>query len=99
MSGRSVREYLRRTSSFVNRPRRLFGLLHALLMQCQKMVSRSCFKKLFFISVPVRKMLLPLELIVSVALRLHPHFFKHWSISSVFEAASWKSNTVFTSLF
>ena len=26
-------------------------------------------------------------------------FFKNWSLSSVLEAASWRSNTVFTSLF
>ena len=26
-------------------------------------------------------------------------FFKNWSISSILEAASWKSNTVFTSFY
>ena len=26
-------------------------------------------------------------------------FFKNWSVSSVLEAASWKSNTVFTSFY
>ena len=53
---RSSREYLRRTSGFVNWPRRLF-------------ISTSSA------------------------------FFKNWSISSVLEAASWKSNTVFTSFY
>ena len=70
-------------------------LLDSLLVQCRKMVSRSCFERLLLIQVPVRKMVLFLELIVSVALLL----FKNWSISSVLEAASWKSNTVFPSFY
>ena len=46
-------------------------------------------------------MLLPLRLIVLAALRHHLHFFffKNWSLSSVLEAASWRSNTVFTSFY
>ena len=43
-------------------------------------------------------MLLPLMPIVFVALR-HLPFFKNWSLASVLEASSWRSNTVFTSLY
>ena len=49
-------------------------------------------------------MLLPLRLIVFAALRHHLFFFfffffMNWSLSSMLEAASWKSNTVFTSFY
>ena len=48
-------------------------------------------------------MLLHLRLIVFAALRHHLHFFffffKNWSFSSVLEAASWRSNTIFTSFY
>ena len=49
-------------------------------------------------------MLLPLRLIVFAALRHHLHFFfffffKNWSLSSVLEATSWRSNMVFTSFY
>ena len=44
-------------------------------------------------------MLLPLKPIVFAALRHHLHFLKNWSLASVLEAASWRSNTVFTSFY
>ena len=94
---RSLREYLRRTSCFVNRPRRLFI--------SPRRPSRAMSKN--GISFLLR------EVIVhsgassedGAAPRAHSirgiatstAFFKNWSISSVLEAASWKSNTVFTS--
>ena len=43
--------------------------------------------------------LLPLEPIVYAALRRLRRFFRNWSLSSVLEAASWRSNTVFTSFY
>ena len=39
------------------------------------------------------------EPIVSVALPLPQRFFRNWSLRSVLEAASWRSNTVFTSFY
>ena len=53
-------------------------LLNALLVQCRKLVSRSCFEKLLFIRVPVRKMVLLIKLIVSVVLLPLPHFSRNW---------------------
>ena len=47
-------------------------------------------------------MLLPLRPIVFTSLRHHlkkEKNFKNWSLSSVLEAASWRSNTVFTSFY
>ena len=96
---RSLRECLRRTSSFVNRPCQLFV--------CPRLPSRAMLKN--GISFLLR------EVIVNsgassedgAAPRAHSirgiatssAFFKNWSISSVLEAASWKSNTVFTSFY
>ena len=37
--------------------------------------------------------------LVFVALRHLPFFFRNWSLASVLEASSWRSNTVFTSSF
>ena len=44
-------------------------------------------------------MLLPLRLIVFAALRHHLFFFYELVLSSMLEAASWRSNTVFTSFY
>ena len=46
-------------------------------------------------------MLLPLRPIVFMSLQHHLKdiFFKNWSLFSVLEAASWRSNTVFTSFY
>ena len=44
-------------------------------------------------------MLLPLRLIVFTALRHLQFFFTNWPLSSVLEADSWRSNTVFTSFY
>ena len=44
-------------------------------------------------------MLLPLRLIVFAALRHHVFFFRNWSLSSMLESASWRSDTVFTSFY
>ena len=95
---RSVREYLRRTSSFVNRPRRLFV----------SPPRPSCAMSENDISFLLREVIVhsgasPEDV---AAPRAHSirgiaatsAFFKHWSISCVFEAVAWKSNTVFTSL-
>ena len=72
----SLREYLRRTSGFVNRPSRLFvsPRLPSRAMSKNGTVPRSCFERLLLIQVPVQKMVLLPELIVSVALLPLPHF-------------------------
>ena len=95
----SLREYLRRTSSFVNQPCRLFV--------SPRRPSHAMSKN--GISFVLR------EVIVNsgassedgAAPRAHSirgiatfsTFFKNWSISSVLKAASWNSNTVFTSFY
>ena len=96
---RSVREYLRRTSSFVNCPRRLFVSPWG--------PSRALSKN--GISFLLREVIVQsgASLKGGAAPRAHSirliatssAFFKNWSISSVLEAASWKSNSVFTSFY
>ena len=96
---RALSEYVARTSRFVNRPRRLF-----VSSRCP---SRAMSKN--GISFLLR------EVIVNsgassgdvAAPRAHSirgmatssAFFKNWSLSSVLEAASWRSNTVCTSFY
>ena len=96
---RALSEYVARTSRVVNRPRRLF-----VSSRCP---SRAMSKN--GISFLLR------EVIVNsgassgdvAAPRAHSihgiatssAFFKNWSLSSVLEAVSWRSNTVFTSFY
>ena len=96
---RSLREYLRRISKFVNRPRRLF-----VSPRCP---SRTMSKN--GISFLLREVIVQSGASSEAVAALRAHsirgiaassaFFKNWSISSVLEAASWKSNTVFTSFY
>ena len=96
---RSLREYLRRTSGFVNRPLKLlFSPPHP----SRAMLTNS-------ISFLLREVIVPscASSEDGAAPRAHSiqgiatssAFFKNWSISSVLEAASWKSNTGFTSFY
>ena len=96
---RSLREYLRRTSKFVNRPRRLF-----VSPRCP---SRAMSKN--GISFLLREVIVQSGASSEEVATPRAHsirviatsstFFKNWSISSVLEAASWKSNTVFSSFY
>ena len=96
---RSLREYLRRTSSFVNCPRRLFV--------SPRSPSRAMSKN--GISFLLREVVVQSGASSEGGAAPRAHsirgiatssaFFKNWSISSVLEAASWKSNSVFTSFY
>ena len=96
---RSLREYLRRTSKFVNRPRRLF-------------VSPRCPSHTMSkngISFLLREVIVQSGASFEEVATPRAHsirgiatssaFFKNWSIASVLESASWTSNSVFTSFF
>ena len=97
---RSLREYLRRTSNFVNRPHRLFVSprcpsqampKNGISFLLREVIVQSGASSEGGAAAPrthVFAALLPLLL-----------SFKNWSISSVLEAASWKSNSVFTSFY
>ena len=96
---RSLSDYVARTSRFVNRPRRLF-----VSPRCP---SRAMSKKdLFFF---LREVIVHSGASSEAVEAPRAHsirgiaassaFFRNWSLSSVLEAASWRSNTVFTSFY
>ena len=84
----ALSEYVARTSRFVNRPQRLLCRLVVLLVLCRKMVSLSCSKD---IAAPRAHSIR--------GIATSSAFLKNWSLSSVLEAASWRSNMVFTSFY
>ena len=96
---RSLHAYVSRTSHFVNRPRRLF-----VSPRCP---SRSMSKNAisYFLREVIVNSASSFESVA--ATRTHSirgfatssAFFKNWSIDSVLDAASWRSNTVFTSFY
>ena len=96
---RSLSEYIVRTSNFVNRPRRLF-----VSPRCpSRAMSRNGIS--FFLHEVIVHSGASSEAVA--APRAHSirgiatssAFFCNWSLSSVLEAASWRSNTVYTSFY
>ena len=96
---RSFGEYVQRTSRFVNRPRRLF-----VSPRCPSRAMSKNGISLFLLEVIVHS---GASSEAVAAPRAHSirgiatssAFFKNWSLSSVLEAASSRSNTVFTSFY
>ena len=96
---RTLSEYVARMSRFVNRPRRLF-----VSSRCP---SRAMSKN--GISFLLREVMVNFGASSGDVATPRAHsirgmatssaFFKNWSLSSVLEAASWRSNTVFTSFY
>ena len=97
---RALSAYLDRTSGIVNRPRRLFV--------SSKCPSRAMSK--YGISFMLREVIVQLgaSLHSGQVPRAHSirgiatssaFFFRNWSLRSVLEAASWRSNTVVTSFY
>ena len=95
---RALSEYVARTSRFVNRPRRLF-----VSFRCP---SRAMSKN--GISFLLREVIVHSGASSNDVAAPKAHsirgiatsaFFKNWPLSSVLEAASWRSNTVFTSFY
>ena len=96
---RALSEYIARTSSVTNRPRRLFV--------SPRNPSRAVSKN--GISFLLREVIVHSGASPNDAAAPRAHsirgivtssaFFRNWSLSSVLEAASWRSNTVFTSFY
>ena len=96
---RALSVYLDRTSGIVNRPRRLFV--------SSKCPSRAMSKN--GISYMLREVIVQSGASLQSGQVPRAHsirgiatssaFFRNWSLHSVLEAASWRSNTVFTSFF
>ena len=96
---RALSEYVARTSRFVNRPRRLFVSSRSPSRAMSSNGISYVLREVILHSGASSNDVAALRLIVFAALRHHLHFFKNWSLSSVLEAASWRSNTVFTSFY
>ena len=96
---RALSEYVAKTSHFVNRPRRLFV--------SSRSPSRAMLKN--GISYLLREVIVHSGASSNDVAAPKAHsirgiatssaFCKNWSLSSVLEAASWRSNTVFTSFY
>ena len=98
-SVRSLQEYLRRTSKFVNCPHRLF-----VSPRCPSRTMSKNGISFLFREVIVQSGASSEEVATPRAHRIRgiatsSAFFKNWSIASVLESASWKSNSVFTFYF
>ena len=95
----SLREYVTRTSRFVNRPRRLFASA-----RCPSLAMSKNAISYFLCGVIVHSGSSSESVAAPKAhsirgIATSSAFFKNWSLSSVLEAASWHSNTVFTSFY
>ena len=96
---RTLSEYIAKTSCFVNRPRRLF------VSSCSS--SRAMSNNGF--SYLLREVLVHSGASSNDVAAPNAHsirgiatssaFFRNWSLASVLEASSWRSNTVFTSFY
>ena len=96
---RSLREYLRRTSCFVDRPRRLFVSPRRPSRAVSKNGSSFLLREVIVHSgASSEGGAVPRSHSIR-GIATSSAFFKNWSISSVLEAASWKSNSVFTSFY
>ena len=93
---RSLREYLKRTSSFVDRSHHFFSVTS---FSITSYVQEQDLLEMIFESGACNE--------DGEALRAHSvhgiatssAFFKNWSVSSVMDAASWSSNSVITSFY
>ena len=95
---RTLSEYIAKTSRFVNRPRRLF------VSSC----SSFCAMSNNGFSYLLREVIVHSGASSNNVAAPNAHsirgiatsaFFRNWSLASVLEAASWRSNTVFTSFY
>ena len=94
---RSLSAYLDKTSNIVNRPRRLFVL------------SKCSFRAMSKNGISIRELIVHSGASSQSGQVPRAHsirgiatssaFFRNWSLRSVLEAASWRSNTVFTSFY
>ena len=93
---RALRFYLDRTASFSPLPRRLFPLV-GLFGLCRRMLSPSLSTRSF-----MRLRLVGQRLVLFVPIALggvstSAAFHRNWSVASVLESATWRSNSVFVS--
>ena len=96
---RSLREYVRRTDALVNHPRRLF-----VAPRCPSRAMSKNAISYFLREVIVQSGASSEEIAAPKAhsirgIATSSAFFRNWSLASVLDAASWRSNSVFTSFY
>ena len=96
---RSLREYVKRTSRFVNRPRRLFVSPCCSSHEMSKNGVSFLLREVIVQSGASSEEVLAPRAHSIRGIATSSAFFKNWSLSSVLEVASWKSNSVFTSFY
>ena len=95
----ALSEYVARTSCFVNRPRRLFVSFRCPSHAMSKNGISFLLREVIVNSgASSRDVAAPRANSIR-GMATSSAFFKNWSLSSVLEAASWRSNTVFTSFY
>ena len=95
----SLREYLRRTSKFINRPRRLFVSPRCPSRAMSKNGISFLLREVIAQSGASSEEVATPRVHSIRSIAISSAFFKNWLIASVLESASWKSNSVFTSFY
>ena len=94
---RSLREYVTRTSQFINRPRRLFVSPRCPSRAMSKNAISYFLRQVIVHSGSSSESVAAPKAHSIRGIATSSAFFKNWSLSSVLEVTSWRSNTVFTS--
>ena len=95
----SFREYLKRTSSFVDRSRLLFLSPRSPLRAVSKNGISYLLREVIFESGACKEDGAVLRAHSIRGIATSSAFFKNWSISSVLDVASWRSNSIVTSFY
>ena len=96
---RALREYLKRTSSFVDRPPCLFVLPRSPSRAMSKNGISYLLREVIFESGACKEDGAALRAHSILGIATSSAFSRNWSVSSVLDAASWWSNSVFTSFY
>ena len=96
---RALREYVSRTASFVNRPCRLFVSPRCPMRSMSKNAISYFLREVIVHSGASSEALAAPKAHSIRGIATSSAFFRNWSLLSVLDAASWRSNSVFTSFY
>ena len=96
---RALREYLKRTATFVDCPRWLFVSPHSPSRAVSKNGISFLLREVIYESGACSEEGTSLRAHSIRGIATSSAFFENWSISSIFDGASWRSNSVFTSFY
>ena len=95
----ALREYVRRTDTFVNRPRRLFVAPRCPSRAMSKNAISYFLREVIVQSGASSEKLAAPKAHSIRGIATSSAFFRNWSLARVLDAASWRSNSVFTSFY